>query len=250
MSKKFYKILGLTDGASDVEIIEAYRELALKYHPKNKVSGNLSFFHKLSEAYEVLSDPKLRRNYDRFDELVFKEGVPQDAGINNNFLAGYSYRGDGFEIFERFFGSSNPFFSDFSESFALKKFVDRMPERKQSIIVSDLIVEAPCTLEELFHGCQKTVVFQRNLVNADGSFRNEPGDKVIEILPGSGESTEIVFEGEGHEGLNRVKTDLRVKIVEVKHDIFDRKGNDLVLVKRIPLVHAIAAEALQVVWGI
>lgn len=250
MSKKFYKILGLTDTASDIEIIEAYRELALKYHPMNKSSGNLSYFHKLSEAYEVLSDPKLRRNYDRFEELVFKEGVPQDSGINNNFVAGYSYRGDGFEIFQRFFGSSNPFFSDFSESFGLKKFVERMPERKQSIIVSDLIVEVHCTLEELFHGCQKTVSFQRNLVNADGSFRTEPGEKVIEILPGSEETNPIVFEAEGHEGLNRVKTDLKVKIVEIKHEVFIRKGNDLIMIKKIPLVHAIAADALQVVWGI
>lgn len=250
MSKKFYKILGLTDKASDTEILEAYRELALKLHPLNKKTGNLAGFHKLSEAFEVLSDHKLRRNYDRLDEFVFKEGVPQNAAINNNFLAGYSYRGDGFEIFQRFFGSSNPFFSDFSESFALKKFKDRMPERKQSIIVSDLIVEVPCSLEELFHGCQKTLVFQRNVINADGSYRTEPGAKVIEIQPGSGEFNEIIFEGEGHDGVNRIKTDLKVKIIESKHEVFIRKDQDLVMIKKIPLVHAITAEALQVVWGI
>ena len=247
MSKKFYTILGLGDKASDTEILEGYRELALKLHPLNKKTGNLAGFHKVSEAFEVLSDPKLRRNYDRLDELVFKEGVPQDAAVNNNFLAGYSYRGDGFEIFQRFFGSSNPFFSDFSDSFGLKKFKDHMPERKQSILVTDLIVEVPCSLEELFHGCQKSLVFQRTVLNADGSHRTEPGAKVIEIQPGSGESSEIVFEGEGHEGVNRIKTDLRLKILETKHEVFIRKDNDLIMVKKIPLVHAIAAEALQVV---
>ena len=62
--KDYYKVLGLTKDASDSQIRKAYKVLALKWHPdKNsqtetqKEQANKKF-KEISEAYDVLSDPK------------------------------------------------------------------------------------------------------------------------------------------------------------------------------------------------
>ena len=66
--KDYYKILGLdTNRVSDVQIKNAYREQAKKYHPDVNV-GNKNFeerFKDINEAYRVLSQPVSKRKYDR-----------------------------------------------------------------------------------------------------------------------------------------------------------------------------------------
>lgn len=66
-TRDFYDVLGVGREASTDEIRRAYRKLARKYHPDvNKEAGAEEQFKEISEAYEVLSDPDKRKQYDRF----------------------------------------------------------------------------------------------------------------------------------------------------------------------------------------
>ena len=83
MSKRdYYEVLGLGKNATADEIKKSYRNLALKYHP-DRVSADKKKeaeekFKEMSEAYEVLIDPKKRENYDQYGhagvEGAFKQG--------------------------------------------------------------------------------------------------------------------------------------------------------------------------------
>ena len=66
MKKDFYEILGISKGADAAEIKKAYRKSAIKYHPdKNPGDKEAEENFKLAaEAYEVLSDPQKKANYD------------------------------------------------------------------------------------------------------------------------------------------------------------------------------------------
>ena len=72
-SRDFYKILEVKKTASEAEIKKAYRKLSLKYHPdKNPSPDAKEKFSDIGAAYEVLSDPEKRKNYDQGGEDAVK----------------------------------------------------------------------------------------------------------------------------------------------------------------------------------
>jgi len=74
-----YDVLGLTPDASTDDIKKAYRKLAREHHPDKR--GDPEKFRKVQEAYEVLSDPQKRENFDRFGTA---EGNPNGFPPNPN----------------------------------------------------------------------------------------------------------------------------------------------------------------------
>lgn len=92
MATDFYDALGVGRDASGDEIQQAYRKLARRYHPDvNADPAAADRFKEIGEAYEVLSNPDLRKKYDRFgadfrrvpddvDERVNAGGPPPGRG--------------------------------------------------------------------------------------------------------------------------------------------------------------------------
>ncbi len=78
MAQDFYEVLGVSRDADPADIQRAYRRLARQNHPDvNKDSGAEERFKEIAEAYDVLSDPELRRRYDAFGEDFRR--VPPDT---------------------------------------------------------------------------------------------------------------------------------------------------------------------------
>ena len=115
MAKDLYEVLGLTKTATDDEIKKAYRKLAKQYHPDlNPGDKNAEAkFKEINEAYEVLSDPKKKANYDQFG-TADPMGGGGAGGFNGfNGFSGFSggFNGSGFE-FTGGFGGINDIFEE------------------------------------------------------------------------------------------------------------------------------------------
>jgi molecular chaperone DnaJ len=90
MKDNFYKVLGVAENATQEELKKAYRKLAVKHHP-DKNRGNKQSedrFKQISEAYDVLGDPKKRQQYDAMRSGFFGGTQGQSGGAGGGFRPG------------------------------------------------------------------------------------------------------------------------------------------------------------------
>jgi molecular chaperone DnaJ len=141
--RDYYEVLGVKRDASKDEIKDAYRKLALQYHPdRNKEAGAEEKFKEISEAYAVLSDDQKRQTYDQlghsgFDQRYRQEDIFRGADFDSVF------RDMGFgDIFRTFFGGGG-----FST--------------ERSNVGQDLAYNLEITLEEAARGVEKEIEIPR-----------------------------------------------------------------------------------------
>jgi len=100
-------VLGITRNADEKAIKDAFRKLALQYHPdRNKEPGAEERFKEIAAAYAVLSDPKKRADYDAHGFAGVAGFSPQDlfSGINfDDVFSGLNFNFGG-GLFDTFFG--------------------------------------------------------------------------------------------------------------------------------------------------
>jgi molecular chaperone DnaJ len=91
LEKDFYKVLGVSKTAEADEIKKSYRKLARKYHPDSN-AGDASAeakFKEVSEAYDVVGDPKKRKEYDEARRLFGGGGFRMPGGSGSG--GGFSF---------------------------------------------------------------------------------------------------------------------------------------------------------------
>lgn len=193
----YYEILNISQTANREEIADAYRQLALKTHPmrnsQDKQSQCYTQFVKICEAYEVLSNPLMKRIYDKYGDYSLKNGIMKGTDK----FAGYTSTGNHFEVFRKFFGSSNPFVED------IKRVPGDEPTELEKIgkdhRAEDIEVTLECELFEFYNGAIKEVEFVRKslLSTTDGTV-NESERFNIEVLPGFNDTTRLIYKGLGN----------------------------------------------------
>lgn len=104
--RDYYEVLGVSKTASQDEIKKAYRQLAKKYHPDNKETGDAEKFKEATEAYSVLSDESKRRTYDQYGQAAFDQASGGQNPFSGTDFSNFSF--DGFDdlndIFSKMFG--------------------------------------------------------------------------------------------------------------------------------------------------
>jgi curved DNA-binding protein CbpA len=76
----YYEFLQISPNADRDTIHRVYRFLGARYHPDNPASGNAEMFNRLKTAYEVLSNPARRAEYD----AACKNGAPRPAPLSDS----------------------------------------------------------------------------------------------------------------------------------------------------------------------
>ena len=104
--RDYYEVLGVPRDADVKAIKDAFRQLALKYHPdRNKEPGASDRFKEIAEAYAVLSDPKKRAEYDARGYAGVAGFSTEDlfGGINfEDIFGGLGFDFGGKGLFDRF----------------------------------------------------------------------------------------------------------------------------------------------------
>jgi molecular chaperone DnaJ len=246
--RDYYEILGIKKGASADEIKKAYRKLAKEHHPDK--GGDENTFKEISEAYEVLSDPTKKSDYDRFGH---NKNTNNFGGFRNPFA-----------------GGRNPFTAGF----------DDVKVR----VGQDMSLLIKLTLEEIYAGVKKSYNYKRNVscdsCNGHGgedtidcsacggsgqviqvfntpigqihqtmtctscagigkTYKNEcktcKGSGLknvtetieVNIPPGVQEGMTFSMQGKGHGVKSGTEGDLHIKIMELPHNTYTRAGADL-----------------------
>ena len=102
MAKRdYYEALEIDRSADDRMLKNAFRKLAMKYHPdRNPDDASCEQkFKEINEAYDTLKDPQKRAAYDRFGHAAFEGGGPGQAGPG-----AYDFGSAMSDIFDDFFG--------------------------------------------------------------------------------------------------------------------------------------------------
>lgn len=164
--RDYYESLGVGRSASADEIKKAYRKIALKCHPDRNPGDKTAEerFKEASEAYQVLSDPERRAQYDRFGHAAFD----QSAGFGGFSTAGFE------EIFGDIFGD----------------FFGGRRGRGRARRGEDLRYDLEIQFEEAIFGTEKTIRVPRlsTCPDCDGSgARGASGRETCSACRGSGQ---------------------------------------------------------------
>lgn len=182
-----YETLGISEAANQDEVKKAYKKLAMKHHPDR--GGDTKYFQSLSEAYETLSDPQRRQEYD-----MSRNGSPF---ININ-------TGNMNDIFG--FGMHDMFGHFFRHDMRQKN--------------RDLNIQCTVTFKQAFTGTQLDATYKLP--------SGKPQSITIDIPAGIASGQTIRYAQYGDDSISQIpRGDLNITVLVTPDHRFERKGDDI-----------------------
>lgn len=215
LEKDFYKILGVSKDVPDAELKKVYRKLAKEFHP-DRNPGNAQAeakFKDISEAYDVLSDPAQRKEYDAVRAMGggarFQAGGPGGGfeDVFSNLFGGGGFPGGGFPGFGGGFG----------------------PQRG-----SDLTTSSTINFIDSIQGTQLKLGVHGETVN-------------VKVPAGIQDGQKLKVRGKGQPSPNGGPAGDLVVTIKVKpHPVFSRDGDHIRVTVPITYAEAVLGATIQV----
>jgi curved DNA-binding protein len=189
----YYEILGVSEQATPEEIKKSYRKLAAQHHPDK--GGDTAKFQDISRAYETLSDPAKRQEYDL-----------QKSGMGNQFR--FNSGANGFE-----FGDMNDLFSfAFGQGFR--------NQRRQQPKNRDITIRVTISFKQSYTGA-----------HLEARYKTPTGKEqtVIVDVPSGVESGQTIrYQGLGDDTIPNIpRGNLNVQVIVDQDYNYERRGCDL-----------------------
>lgn len=242
MPQDYYIELGVPRNAADKEVKTAYRRLARRYHPDVNTSDPdaEARFKRVNEAYQVLSDPKTRRDYDQYgDNWKHAEQMRASDGRGAGFRRSRgAHRGSGGIGLDDLFG-------DFGLGNAFGR------SQRQSLQTNVQI-----TLEEAFAGAKRNITIQGASLCKECTGTGIDGTVLCSYCGGSGTSqmprTLEVTLPKGTDSGDRIRvrpddrTELNIEVDVRRHRVFTRNDDDLVTEVAVSYLDALLGGEVEV----
>jgi DnaJ family protein B protein 4 len=213
-----YETLQVAPDAPGDVIKKQYRKLSLDFHP-DRPNGNAGKFKELNEAYEMLSDPKKRKQY--------------DASLNPVNLSPEQ------AIFEMLFkGGGHPGMDMFGGP------PPQMFFHSVNVKPPPLVVPLHITLDQAFTGCSLPIEIERNVFEGR-SKRQETETCYVDVPAGIDNNEVIVIERKGHVGPDYEVGDVKIVLQIDNPTKMVRNGLDLVYTHTITLKEALCGFAFE-----
>ena len=242
MPQDYYIELGVPRNAADKEVKTAYRRLARRYHPDVNTSDPdaEARFKRVNEAYQVLSDPKTRRDYDQYgDNWKHAEQMRANDGRG----AGFRRSRGGHQ------GSGGIGLDDLFGDFGLGNAFGR--SQRQALQTNVQI-----TLEEAFAGSKRNITIQGASTCKECTGTGIDGTVLCSYCGGSGTSqmprTLEVTMPKGTESGDRIRvrpddrTELNIEVDVRRHRVFTRNDDDLVTDVAVSYLDALLGGEVEV----
>jgi curved DNA-binding protein CbpA len=203
LTDDFYAILDLKPSASTDDIKKAYRRLALVHHPDKNLNNRQQAeekFKAISKAYETLSDPDKRREYDlRAGESPSRRASRQSSrnnpfdidpffGFGMDPFRRHSRRNadldDAFSLFERMFGSRDPFSDFFDDPFLERASPQSSSGGTRSSMFGGGSYSASTSSSTKTEGGKRITVTEKKVRYGDGRVETEATEEVTDLSTG------------------------------------------------------------------
>jgi len=245
--ENFYDLLGIPETANAEEIKKAYRKLSLKYHP-DKNNGDpecVSKFQKISEAYETLGNSEKKSQYD----MMQKNPFARMSSMNGMPGGGMPFEHMDDLFTNLFFGGGVPFGMPggmpgmpgmFPGGPNIKIFRNGVPVNfaggleKPTPIIKTIVIN----MDTVLNGGKIPLDIERWIIeNGNKVFENQT--IYVDVMKGVDNNEIIILRDQGNVINETCKGDVKIFIKIENDTLFQRKGLDLYMDKKISLKEAL-----------